>query len=159
MPEEALGQQIVEPVPHFPRLPIIDQTPRKALDQTVLSLGGLQQHGAAIGTGVRLIEGRDEGPVEEVGKENSLWYRFGRQRQRLRCGESAVSQRLSSMRRRLCIREIARRRELSGLTDHGSGLRHERLLHNLTYTTSGPIIQACRLPTDLRLRRAKLGLS
>src|SRR5205823_4342876 len=41
----------------------------------------------AIGAGVLLIEGGDEGAIEEIRKENSLWYRRGRQRKRLRRGK------------------------------------------------------------------------
>jgi hypothetical protein len=36
--------------------------------------GGAPVGGAAIGTGVRLVEGRDERFVEEVLKQNGLWY-------------------------------------------------------------------------------------
>jgi hypothetical protein len=73
--ENALGQQILERVPHFPRLPILDQASGEAIDQAIARFRGLEQHRAAVGARVGLIEGRDEGFVEEVWEENSLWYR------------------------------------------------------------------------------------
>src|SRR5713101_5688401 len=47
---------------------------REAIDDSVLAFRGVQQDGAAIGARVRLVEGRDERFVEEVLKQNSLWY-------------------------------------------------------------------------------------
>jgi hypothetical protein len=73
-PVDALRQQILERVPDFPRLPIIDEAPRKVINQPVARFRGLEQDRAAIRTRVGLIERRGEGFGEEVGKENSLWY-------------------------------------------------------------------------------------
>ena len=75
-PVDALGQQILERVPHFPRLPIIDEASGEAIDQPVARVRGLEQDRAAIRARVGLIERRDEGFVEEVWEEDSLWYRF-----------------------------------------------------------------------------------
>jgi hypothetical protein len=71
-PKDPLRQQLGERVPHLRRLPIVDHTPGEAVDQTVPPLGRLEQDGAAIGTRVLLIEGGDEGTIEEIRKENSL---------------------------------------------------------------------------------------
>ena len=38
----------------------------------------IEQDGAAIGTRVPAVERRDEGLVEEIRKEDSLWYRIDR---------------------------------------------------------------------------------
>ncbi len=77
--EDPLGQQVPERVPHLPRLPIVDQATREAIDQAVRAFGGVQQDRAAIGTRVRLVEGRDQRFVEEVRKQNGLWYRVAAQ--------------------------------------------------------------------------------
>ena len=66
---------------------------REALDQAVPSLGCSQQYGTPIRTRVRLIERGDERAIEEVRKEHSLWYCRGRQRRRLRRGESECGNR------------------------------------------------------------------
>ena len=74
-PVDALGQQILERVPHFSGLPIIDETSGKAINQPVARVRGLEQDRAAIRARVGLIERRDQRLVEEVREENSLWYR------------------------------------------------------------------------------------
>jgi len=94
--EDALRQQILERVPDFPRLPIIDETAGEAIDQSVARVRGFEQDRAAIRARVRLIKRRDQGLLEEVVEENSLWYRFVSQRERLRrekqlCGNSFLS--------------------------------------------------------------------
>jgi hypothetical protein len=74
-PEDALRQQILERMPDFPRLPIIDQATSEALDQSVAPVPrvcGFEQDRAAIRARVRLIKGRDQGFVEEVGEQDSL---------------------------------------------------------------------------------------
>src|SRR5215203_4621966 len=85
--EDPLGQQIPERVPYVRRLSIIDEGAGKAVNQRIPTLGGLQQDRAAIGAGVLLIKGGNEWVIEEVREENSLWYRRGRQRKRLRDAE------------------------------------------------------------------------
>ena len=75
-PVDALGQQSRERVPHFPRLPLIDEASGEPVNQPVVRLRGLEQHRAAIRTRVGLIERRDDRSVEEVWKANSLWYGF-----------------------------------------------------------------------------------
>ena len=71
-----MGQHVGHRVPHFARLSIVHQAPREAVNQPVPRVRRFQQHGAAVGTRVGLIERRDEGFVEEVWEEDSLWYRF-----------------------------------------------------------------------------------
>jgi hypothetical protein len=63
-------------VPHFPWLPIIDEASGKALDQPVARFRGLEQDRSTIRARVGLIERRNDRFVEEVGEEDSLWYRF-----------------------------------------------------------------------------------
>ena len=71
---DALRQQILKRVPHLPWLPIIDEASGKTINQPVPRVRRFQQHGAAVGTRVGLIECRDDGFGEEVGEKNSLWY-------------------------------------------------------------------------------------
>jgi hypothetical protein len=73
-PIDALRQQILERVPHFPSLTILDQAPGEAIDQAVARFRGLEQDRSAIRARVGLIERRDQGFVEKVWEENSLWY-------------------------------------------------------------------------------------
>jgi hypothetical protein len=63
-------------VPHFSSLTILDEAPGEPIDQPVARVRGLEQDRAAIRARVGLIERRDEGCVEEVWEEDSLWYRF-----------------------------------------------------------------------------------
>src|SRR6266487_965978 len=56
-----------------------------------------------------LIEGRDERFVNEVGEQNSLWYRVGVQRRRLRCRKSASFNGFLRRRGRLCFYDISLR--------------------------------------------------
>ena len=65
------------------------ETGRQPRRQIQAAVGRLQQDRAAVRTGVRLIEDRDEGLVEEVWEENSLWYRVVGQIKRLRRGKSS----------------------------------------------------------------------
>jgi hypothetical protein len=70
-------------------LPIIDEASGKALDQPVARFCGLEQDRAAIRARVWLIERRDEGRVEEVWEEDSLWYRVVAQAKASVVGKSA----------------------------------------------------------------------
>lgn len=74
-PVDALRQRILKRMPHVPRLSIIDEASGEAIDQLVPRFRRFQHHRTAVGARVRLIERRDEGFVEEVGEEDSLWYR------------------------------------------------------------------------------------
>ena len=73
--EDALGQQIRERMSHFPRLPLVDEAAGEAVDQPVARLGRREQDRAPIRARVRLIERRDQRLLEQIRKENSLWYR------------------------------------------------------------------------------------
>jgi hypothetical protein len=86
---DALRQQILERVPHLPRLPIIDEAPGEALDQAVARLRGFEQDRPAIRTRVGLIKCRDQRFVEEVWEEDSLWYRFVAQSEASVVGKSS----------------------------------------------------------------------
>ena len=85
-PEGPLCQQVLQRVPDLAGLPLVHEASREAVDQSIRSLGRLQQDGAAVGTRVLLIEGGNDRAIEKIRKENSLWYRLGRQRKRLRRG-------------------------------------------------------------------------
>ena len=65
-------------MPDLARLPVVDQTLGESFDHAVLPFRGFEQDRAAIGARVRLIEGGDEGLVEEIREEDSLWHRVGR---------------------------------------------------------------------------------
>jgi hypothetical protein len=90
-PEDPLCQQVLQRVPDLAGVPLVHEASREAVDQSLRSLGRLQQDGGAVGTRVLLIEGGNERATEKIRKENSLWYRLGRQRKRLRRGESSVA--------------------------------------------------------------------
>src|SRR5204863_6880188 len=61
-----------------------------------------------------LIEGRDERFVNEVGEQNTLWYRVGVQRKRLRCRKGPSLNGFLRRRGRLCFYDIGFR-EFFGL--------------------------------------------
>src|SRR6266513_2142699 len=73
-----------------------------------------------------LIESRDERFVNEVGEQNSLWYRVSVQRRRLRCRKSASFNGFLRRRGRLCFYDIGLR-EFSGLV--GMTQCHQSLWH------------------------------
>ena len=73
----------------LPRCAFVGQTPGERLDQAVHVLGRLEQDGAAGGTRVLLVERGDEGLVEQIREQNSLWYRVRRH-----AGVSVVAKRL-----------------------------------------------------------------
>jgi hypothetical protein len=54
---------------------------------------------------MRLIEGCDQGPIGQVGKQNSLCYRRFVQRNRLRVGKRRLLNSVVPTRRRLCFSE------------------------------------------------------
>ena len=76
--EDPLAQQIRQRMPNLAGLPVVDQTLGEPLDHAILTLRGFEQDRTAIGAPVLLIEGGDEGLVEEIWEEDSLWYRVGR---------------------------------------------------------------------------------
>ena len=76
--EDPLSEQRRQRVPDLPGLPPVHQTPGETRHQPIHALRRLEQDGAAIGTRVPAVERRDEGLVEEIRKEDSLWYRMGR---------------------------------------------------------------------------------
>jgi hypothetical protein len=64
--------QLAERVANLRRLAIADRIPCKAINQPVPPFGGLQQNGAAIGAGLRLVEGGNDRFVEQLRNENTL---------------------------------------------------------------------------------------
>ena len=63
-------------MPHLAGLPGVNQALGKPLDEVVLPLRRLEQDGPTIGARMLLIERGDEGLVEELREEHSLWYRL-----------------------------------------------------------------------------------
>jgi len=83
-------------MPDFSRLSIINEAAGEALDQAVAPVArvrGFEQDRPAIRTRVGLIKGRDQGFVEEVWEEDSLWYRVVAQAKASVVGKSACSNR------------------------------------------------------------------
>ena len=80
-------------MPNLPRCAFVGQTPGERLDQAVHALGRLEQDGAAVRTRVLLVERGDEGLVEQIRKQNTLWYRV-----RCHAGASVVAKRLYILR-------------------------------------------------------------
>ena len=87
--EDPLADQVRERVPNLPSRALVGQTPGERLDQAVHALSRLEQDGAAVGTRVFLVERGDEGLVEQIPEQNSLWYRVRRH-----AGVSVVAKRL-----------------------------------------------------------------
>ena len=91
----------------LPGLAIVHQAPRRSGRSTrTARSAALQQHRAAVRTRVRLIEGRDEGLGRRGREREQSVVSCRRQRKRLRGGKRFVWQRLSTMRRRLCVYRI-----------------------------------------------------
>jgi len=86
--KDPLAQQVPQGMPDLAGLPVVHQTLGEPVEQPILALGGLQQHGAPIRGRLLLIKGRDEGPVDEIREEDRLWYRLRVHRKRLRGRES-----------------------------------------------------------------------
>ena len=72
--EDPLAEPLRQRVPDLPELPPVHQTPGETRHQPIHALRRLEQHSATIGTRVLAVERRDEGLVEEIRKEDSLWY-------------------------------------------------------------------------------------
>jgi hypothetical protein len=58
-------------VPHFALLPLIDQRGGESRDQAQPPIRGLQQHRAAVRTGVRDVEASGQRPVEQLREQNT----------------------------------------------------------------------------------------
>ena len=70
--EDPLAEQIRQRVSNLPRCAPVSQAAGEGLHKAVCPLGRLEQDGAAIGTRLLLLEGRDQGLVEQVWEEDSL---------------------------------------------------------------------------------------
>jgi len=88
---DALREQIADAVRHPRRRARIRNRRGQCGQQAELAIGRLEQDRAPVGTRVGLIKRRDQGPIEEVGKQNSLCYRVVVQRNRLRVGKRRLS--------------------------------------------------------------------
>ena len=91
--EDPLADQFHQRVPDLPGFPPVDQMASEARQQPVHALRRLMQDGAAIGTRMLAIECRDQGRIDEIWEQDSLWYRFG-----CHVGASVVDKRLSLQR-------------------------------------------------------------
>ena len=85
--EDPLSEQVGQYVPHLARFAPVDQTADEPGHQPVHLLGRLEQAGAAVGAGVRLVEAGDQRLVEQVREQDSLCSRVGRH-----AGASVVAQ-------------------------------------------------------------------
>ena len=103
--EDTLGEYVADRVRDLARQARVAEPGRQGGDQAEPTVGRSQQEGAAIGTGVRLIERRDHRLVTQIWKQNSVSYRTITQRNRLRLGKSRLVNSLVPTRRRLCFRE------------------------------------------------------
>ena len=72
-PEDPLAEHIRQGVSDLPGLPVVDQTVGESVDHAVLPFRCAKQDSPTIGTRMRLIERSDEGLVEEIREEHSLW--------------------------------------------------------------------------------------
>ena len=103
--KHALGDQVADRVRDLRRVPAVRQRGGQRLDDAEPTVHRLQQHRAAVGAGVRLVERRDQGLLEQIGKQNTVWYGRVVQRSRLRLGKSRLINSLVPTRRRLCFSE------------------------------------------------------
>ena len=103
--EDPLRDQIPDPVRHTRGRPPVGDGRGQGRQQTELSVGRLEHDCAAVGTRVGLIEGRDQGAIDQVRKQNSLCYRRLVQRNRLRVGKGRLVNSSVPTRRCLCFRE------------------------------------------------------
>ena len=103
--EDPLGDQIPDAVRHARRIARIGDRRREGRQQAEVSVRRLEQDRAAVRTRVRLIKGRDHGPIGQVRKQNSLCYRRLVQRNRLRVGKRRLVNSVVPTRRRLCFSE------------------------------------------------------
>src|SRR5438552_9431089 len=90
-----------------------------------------------------LIEGRNERFVNEVGEQNSLWYRAGVQRRRLRCRKTASFNGFLRRRGRFCFYDIGLRK-FSGLG----------MVNREHWGLRGPV-KSCRLQKTWHLKEAQ----
>jgi hypothetical protein len=103
--EDALRQQIADPMRHARRRARIGDRRGESRQQAESSIGRVEQDGATVRTRVGLIKGGDQGTIREVRKENSLCYRRLVQRNRLRVGKRRLVNSVVPTRRRLCFSE------------------------------------------------------
>ena len=103
--EHPLRDQIADAVRHARRRARIGHRHREGRQQTEASIGRFEQDRAAVRTRVGLIKGRDQGTIDQVGKQNSLCYRRLVQRNRLRVGKRRLVNSVVPTRGRLCFRE------------------------------------------------------
>ena len=77
--EDPLADQVFERVPNLLRRTLVDQTPGEPLDEVVHPLGRLEQHGTAVGTRLFPVERGHDRLADQLGEQNTLWYRGVRQ--------------------------------------------------------------------------------
>ena len=95
----------------LPGLPLILQTGSQASDQSVASLGRLQQQGPAVGTALPLVKPSHHGLGKNVGEQQTLCCGIVRHVEASVMLQTASRQRVCSMGGFSCLQK----RELSGL--------------------------------------------
>jgi hypothetical protein len=88
--EDPLTEKLDEFVVDLAGLPSVAKAFGKALRQSQLPIGGLEQDGAAVGATPALVEAGDEGLVEEIRKEQPLWNSRIIRARSLSSGESSM---------------------------------------------------------------------
>src|SRR5207249_6910975 len=96
---DALAEQIRQRMAHLAALPLIEERARESRDQTEPAVGGLEQHGATVGTGVGDLEGRGQRPVEKLREPPTRCRGRVTHVEGLRPWENAAEQALSTTRR------------------------------------------------------------
>ena len=91
--EDPLADQVLKRVPNLPRCASVGQTPGERLHHAVHPPRRREQDGTAIGTRLLAVERGDEGLGEQIGKQDSLWYRVRRH-----TGASVVAKTLCALR-------------------------------------------------------------
>ena len=75
-PEDTLRHELVHGVRDLGRGPAVGETRGQGRGQAESGVRRFQQNRAAIRARMGLIERRHQGPVEQIRKQHSLWYRF-----------------------------------------------------------------------------------
>jgi hypothetical protein len=89
--KDALRQHVGPRMRHARRRPPVAQHGRQRRGEPQCAIRGFEQDRTTIRARVRLIKRRDEGLLEEIGEEDSLWYRVVCQRERLRGEKHCVA--------------------------------------------------------------------
>jgi hypothetical protein len=98
----ALAEQVHERVSHLAALAPVDECVGESRDQTQATVGGLQQHRAAIRAGVGDVERGRQRAIEEIREQHTRCRARVTHSKTSVLGRRAPEQRLSTMRRSSC---------------------------------------------------------